>query len=81
MVCLKRLSGHHLPRFEIGVFLLLDRLPTKAIELYLPGSTGYSAGDSLSPLQWLALPMECREEAHCWTLEQSLHRRKALLGI
>ena len=34
---LKRLSELYLPRFEIGVFLLLDILPDKANELCLPG--------------------------------------------
>ena len=34
---LKRLSELHLPRFEIGFFLLLDILPDKANELCLPG--------------------------------------------
>jgi len=33
----KILSELHLPRFEIGVFLLLDILPDKANELCLPG--------------------------------------------
>ena len=33
---LKRLSELYLPRFEIGVFLLLDILPDKANELCLP---------------------------------------------
>jgi len=34
---LRRLSELHPPRFEIGVFLLLDILPDKANELCLPG--------------------------------------------
>ena len=34
---LKRLSELHLPRFEIGVFFLLDILSDKANELCLPG--------------------------------------------
>ena len=69
--------GLRQPRFWIRVFLLLDRLPTKANEPCLPGSAGYSAGGSLSSLQWFTLPVVRREEAHCWTLEQSLHSRKA----
>ena len=34
---LQRLSELHLPRFEIGVFFLLDILSDKANELCLPG--------------------------------------------
>jgi len=57
------------------------QIANQGYELCLPGSSGYSTRGPLSPLQWLAWPMERHEEAHCWTLEQSLHRRKALLSV